>query len=262
MINVCNICGKEGPLTLDHVPPQSCLSYSNLEVYSVIRLYGDSKDQKRKHKYKPYQNGTYFKTLCGSCNSLLGTKYDVEWKKFVDGVRSFFDSSIYLPIQINLLCRPQRLMKSVVGHSMAMSNNGYVDSPRYKLLTQYVLDEDSVLPDHVNIYYWLYPYPSQTLIKGFGVVDFKTHSKIIGHLIKFFPIAFLVTYGQYEGKPLGICDLEPYRMATIHEEVDVPILLYPLQDERWPESPRDHTAVLLNEQNSILGRPKPNKKAR
>ena len=64
------------------------------------------------------QNGLKFRTICGSCNSLLGLEYDPTVTEFVTAVSCCVTGRIELP-SIEVGVNVQRLMKGVVGHLLA-----------------------------------------------------------------------------------------------------------------------------------------------
>ena len=49
---ICCICGKEGKLTFEHIPPHAAFNHSNLKMYDVIRYLRDNQT-----RYPSLQNG-------------------------------------------------------------------------------------------------------------------------------------------------------------------------------------------------------------
>lgn len=68
----CNICGEQGELTANHVPPQGWAKGIALRVASIAdTISGD----KHPPSYK-MPNGVHFRTLCRRCNGALMSPYD------------------------------------------------------------------------------------------------------------------------------------------------------------------------------------------
>lgn len=61
----CNICGKYDVLTKDHVPPKCAITLGPILQKTVSEFFNT------KEPVKPLRakNGSYFRTICGNCNS-------------------------------------------------------------------------------------------------------------------------------------------------------------------------------------------------
>ena len=71
----CNICGEEKKLTSDHVPPKGVNRFTRMELHSVSGALNALEGKKK--KFRQFQNGVKFRSLCRDCNGgLLGKKYD------------------------------------------------------------------------------------------------------------------------------------------------------------------------------------------
>ena len=62
----CNICGKLGNLTEDHVPPKGSITPEKVGVRSLVQTMKavDSRIGQL------FQNGVKFRTLCSTCNNV------------------------------------------------------------------------------------------------------------------------------------------------------------------------------------------------
>lgn len=100
----CNICETIAPLTEDHVPPQCCLEFSNVEIEPFEnRLRGSQA------KLPWSQDGVRFKTICGDCNSKLG-KVDPVVGKWCAQVRGWLQSPLTLSDRWTFRVRRERLL--------------------------------------------------------------------------------------------------------------------------------------------------------
>ena len=122
----CNICGTDGPLTEDHTPPKGCVRPTTVELHHIhARL------QPERVKGRISQNGVKFRTLCGRCNShFLGAEYDPTLIKFAQDVALVLRQDILLPTTVAIRTKPQRLMRSVIGHVWAQGVNAYFAEAR------------------------------------------------------------------------------------------------------------------------------------
>ncbi len=76
---VCHICGKEGPLSFEHIPPHSMGNSKPTKAYRVVDIADTyhtlSAANKDGIRYRQQQRGIGFQTICSSCNSYLGKYY-------------------------------------------------------------------------------------------------------------------------------------------------------------------------------------------
>ena len=151
----CNICGSEGKLTEDHTPPKGCIKIKQVELHPIIvRLNADQP----KRKGRLSQNGVKYRTLCAECNNkFLGHKYDPEFIKFANEVSLFLKSQIHLPSIMRVSVKPQRIMRSLLGHMCAQGVNRYEKGRMTKPISDYFLNPEKQLPEEIKIYYWVFP---------------------------------------------------------------------------------------------------------
>src|ERR1035437_7222226 len=72
-VGECHLCGTVGPLTKEHIPPQSALLSRNLRLWVY---QGDAAlDDHHGRGGRQYQGGFYDWVLCGRCNNLCGLEY-------------------------------------------------------------------------------------------------------------------------------------------------------------------------------------------
>ena len=75
----CHICGKEGPLSFEHIPPRSMGNSKPAKAYRVTdmaeKYHTLSNANKEGIRYRQQQRGIGFQTICSSCNSYLGKHY-------------------------------------------------------------------------------------------------------------------------------------------------------------------------------------------
>lgn len=134
-IGRCNICGDVGNLTDDHTPPKGCTRIGAVQLlYITERLNVD----KTKSNGRISQNGVKYKTLCSRCNNtMLGINYDPTFIDFVNSISSILKSNLYLPGVIPIKTKPQRVMRSLLGHLSAQGVNRYKKGPLTEPIRDY-----------------------------------------------------------------------------------------------------------------------------
>jgi hypothetical protein len=159
----CRICGKEGNLSFEHVPPQSAFNKVTVIEYTL-----ESWITKRKVKGKQRQGGIGAYTLCESCNNNTGTWYGVEYAKWANTAMEVLEFIDYHPdhfagkIEIALKLRnvyPLQFLKQVVTCllSVAGISPGGEFSQHNPELVKFVLDKyETHLSSEYQFYLRLY----------------------------------------------------------------------------------------------------------
>ncbi len=252
----CNLCGEFGKLTEDHTPPKVCTRREPMELRP---LYEDSTGASPKPR--KFRHGVTYRTLCARCNNdLLGAKYDPALGEVAAEVRAVASSRLRLPDLVWAKMRPQPVMRSVLGHIAAQGLNGArkgaaITDP----LRDYILDSSRQLPDMLRIYYWLYPFREQVLIRNAGrmeVLGGGPAGHVVFSLMKFYPLAFFITMGEGAQPKYGrLLNLDGYRDVPFEYETQVALRTRPLVPQGWPERPGEHGAVLINDAAAVTAAP-------
>lgn len=228
---LCNICQGTFPsLTEDHVPPRACPPAADRVISKLsYELTGD-KSFRPRHS----QNGVTFRTLCATCNSILGSRYDHELAGLCSKIESFVESSLKLPDSFELSARPGAIIRSVLGHLLAAkseSDEVVVDS----MIRPCVLDQSIPVPESIHLLYWVYPYERTAILRDFVMPAKRGDLRGFGFysLLKFYPIAFLVSHetNEYE----GLDSLNAFNSLDPKAEATFRIQLKPSRKEFWPE---------------------------
>ena len=244
---MCNICGEEGKLTVDHVPPLSCRVIGSGELRSLIeRLSPDSRGPRRARRL---QNGVSYRSLCRRCNSeKLGLEYDPALAEFCARVRAVAESSLRLPRQLTVRVKPQRVMRSVLGHMAAQGVNRYRKGPITEPLRDYLLDSSTPLPDGLRFYYWLYPFRGQVAVRDAVRISSGVGEPTLFWLLKFAPLAFMASFEQGTEPAHRLMRLDPFGADPIDAEYDVGLTLEPILHQYWPEAPDADGAVMYGQE--------------
>jgi hypothetical protein len=249
---ICNICGKNGPLTEDHTPPKGCLKPTQVELKHIAHLLSDE-SQTTKGRYS--QNGVKYRTLCHRCNnSLLGAKYDPALISFVSGVGNYLKSSLRLPDTVTVNAQPQAILRSLLGHISAQGVDRYMKGPQTETIRDYFLDSSLPFPSGLNAYYWAYPHRPQVMFRDAAYCDIPSGVSYMIWLLKFFPVAFLITWGEPTGLKYPMHSFEPWRSVSFNHEFELPLSLRSIPPIYWPEAPSNES-VLMYGQEAIFVAP-------
>lgn len=262
-IGWCVICGSHGELTRDHVPPKQC---NNLNDYEINILMPNKEYSK---KGTTSQGGTHYRTLCKKCNSeRLGINYDPELikltREITDQVRISHSGNLILPDQIHLFVKPQKVARSIIGHTLAAiaveeARIGLVSSPFADAMRGYFLDHDAYLPEELDIFFWVYPSKRQVVMKHMGKKSIRYRETVVGHIIKFLPLGFWVVWNKPKSIDLGLPSLPKDKHIRIDGLEQVSINLKEIPPLSFPEAPADDEFVVFNSEYAVKGVEKSNK---
>jgi hypothetical protein len=262
----CVICNSIGTLTFDHVPPQGVGPAQYIELSRLLPLVPEHPEKQSRRSYGNPQ----FPTICRICNGdRLGSQYDPHLIRFAQKFRTWVNASFKLGIALSsdftIELQPHRVARSVVGHLLAAEerrdrtaalNNSEVSQS----LRSYFLDTEAAFPMGAQIFVWPYPSESIVISRWFGLANPWRHGAIIGHVLKFFPLAFwLVTKTQQELE-FTLARLPLHSTTSIDETATLTIPLNLVPALSWPEMPGDEEIVFTDAARTLLGRPSSNPK--
>lgn len=245
----CNICGELGQLTEDHTPPKGCIRVGQVEIRHIVHRLSAEMPQSSGRKS---QNGVKYRTLCPRCNNgLLGANYDIAFNSFVNSVGAYLKSPLELPDVVSVKAQPQKIMRAVLGHMSAQGINRYLKGPETESVRNYFLDEALPLPDSLNIYYWVYPYQGQVLVRDCSYLDLSIGEPVFMWFMKFFPVAFMITWKEPSAYNFTVPNLSKWRTSAINDEYELVIPLKRVVHQFWPEAPTNQSIVAYGQEAVI-----------
>lgn len=141
-------------------------------------------------------------------------------------------------------------MRAVLGHLSAQGVDRYKKGPDTETIRDYLLDQRSVLPEALNIYYWVYPSQSVILVRDAAYLDLRNSKPFVAWFIKCFPLAFLVAWDAAPQFSFPVHELGPWRDVSFEYETELPVRLRPLPPDNWPENPSD-SHVIVNGREAV-----------
>ncbi len=245
-IGICNICGEHGKLTDDHIPPRGVSQLAAVEMLQIHDLLAVGSGPRESARFS--QNGFKFRTLCKNCNnSLLGARYDPVLAALAKDVRQFIKSQLTLPQVGHFHTEPNKLVRCVVGHLLAHGLNQHRSGSAIDALTDYFLDEEAAFPDFIKLYYWVYPYKDQVVVKGAGLFPYYWQFQAVFLLMKFFPLSFFFVIDEPKEWRVPHRRLDNLLTTDITRRAALPVNFFGLPHQRWPEAPTDEGMVLYGD---------------
>ncbi len=251
-IDRCNICLETRQLSWDHVPPKNGIVLSSVEIKNIFKLLAGRPED----NFHISQNGVKYRTICSQCNSKIGSDYDPILNDLNETVSKFLKSNLVLPRIQYFKTKPVRLIKAILSHLLSVKIN--IDEVTFdEAIRKFIFSETETIPDSINIFYWIYPYDTTVIMRDFLIPaipgDFSSFT--FSHLIKYFPLAFLITEKEeFRGLP----NLTKYRNCSINDEVDIRIDLKAINDYDWPERVDDSNILIASAEtgNGIRAKPR------
>jgi hypothetical protein len=256
----CNICGQYSQLTRDHIPPQGCVKPTSVELRTLTH-YLSQPGEKPVHS----QSGLNIPSICGNCNNnLLGTEYDpvlIEVTKQVAGIiRAQKELGLSLPEKINLSVKPQRLLRSVVGHILAgrlpIRGEPPISAPFPDALRNYFLDQSSNIPDRFEVYCWVYPSDKQIVANPLSIGSAMGEGFIFSCLLKFFPLAFWMIWDKPDSFPIGLTKISKDKFKGLDETCEIALNLRNIPSLNYPEVPGEGRYVMYDNKSTFVAQPK------
>ena len=250
----CRLCGKSGRLSWDHVPPQGAVE---IEPVEIDRLAGVFVSGLAEAKPALSQNGLKFRTLCGRCNSELGTHCDPALQDFALSVGRCLTTTLVLPETLHFRLRPTAIIRAVLGHLAAANTSdspGGFDELAYSLL----YDLGAAVDPRIGVSCWVHPFPHivafRELLMPVRRGRFDNFCRFA--ILKFFPLGFAVF-----DRPIPYEDTVPltqWSHLAADDTADVPVHLRRVHDPFWPEAPAPDNVVLVGHQGleSVVAKPR------
>ena len=248
----CNICGDVGPLTEDHTPPKGCIRPTAMTLQHVASRLSAERAYAAKAN-----DGVKYRTLCARCNNgFLGGRYDQALIDFVNEVAGLLASNLTLPNKLWIPAKPGRIVRAVWGHLSAVGVDRYPKGSDTEAFRDFFFDESVPIPSGVHVYYWVYPYRRQVLIRDAVITDMRGPAHATYWLMKFYPVAFAVW--RPEGKfGLNFRDLAGLCTSTPDAVAEVEVELSKLPPELWLEAPTDTQAIMYGRDSIVADRRPP-----
>jgi hypothetical protein len=194
---ICHICGKEGKLSFEHVPPEAAFNSTRIIWTAFERLIENENLDKLRGSIQQRGAGAY--TLCEPCNNTTGHWYGpayVAWAKQAMKLLMLTGGRASLAYPFNIY--PLRVMKQIVCMFFSVNNAHFQE--RQKDLVRFVLNRDSrEFPSTIKIYaFYTFTNRSRSIgatgmIRGLGTGNSSTH---LLSEITFAPFGFVMTLGN------------------------------------------------------------------
>lgn len=192
----CNICGKYGKLSKDHVPPKCAITLQPMQQKTITEYF----DAKNPVKPANAFTGSFFKTICKSCNGDILSKIDssiaVVTTALNKKVLNYISGGQYYNNLIFVDFDAKSFTRAMIGHILSATSvtdclQAPVESIFNSPLKDFVLGKKNSYEDTHDLYYWFYPHKMH--ISAQSIVFRNSAHNCFMCVLHFYPIAFIVT---------------------------------------------------------------------
>ncbi len=192
---ICHICGFEGQLTFEHIPPRKAFNDKPVLKVAIDKAIEKGLDPFELKDGQLSQKGIGGFTLCGFCNNNTGVWYA---KAYISWVRQAFllfersgfkESTLYHPYHIF----PLRIIKQII--TMFFSVNSNEMRNHYTGLASFILNrENKYLDPGYKLYAYLNPSGGIRLCGNSVQGSIASSRIIVMSEIAFPPIGLVMTF--------------------------------------------------------------------
>ena len=215
-IGRCRLCGKELPLTFEHVPPHRAGNSGKVRQVSGNNLFQTLRDDnshmpwdisKCHSKESQKGKGGYF--LCQSCNNNTGEWYAKEYVRFVRGIIACIQSleAGYTGVQFESVAPiyPLRVFKQIMVMMLDVNPHGLNDEK----LVQFLLNKENreFNKEKYQVYAYLYDGPVERLNGLMVQANILTGMIITTSEVASWPIGFTLYIDLPEGYSPKGCNI-------------------------------------------------------
>lgn len=204
-IGVCKICGINGEVTYEHVPPKSAFN-NNKEFYTArVHPLFEKRNAATfeelttldKGKVKKEQGGIGFYSLCRVCNNNTGSWYGRAYVDWVKQSAKYFDhlSEHKYTSSFNVKLFPLRVIKQIVSMFLSINYSGFIKD--YPALKSFILQKKSNFFDsRIRIFTYYNLTGSLRYEPNLTLYNIKTSDALYMSEITFPPLGYVMVMNE------------------------------------------------------------------
>jgi hypothetical protein len=206
---VCHICGRQGKLSPEHVPPKAAFNNARMVLYTVESWIAKESTPKGRIQ----QGGINRYTLCAQCNNDTGSWYGseyVSWAKVFMALLPQVPRSVPEIVVVLQEVYPLRFLKQVVTCFFSLFPDDGLAQGNPDLV-KFVLDRQSKkLPSVCAFYLSLYRGPKLRQSPISGLINLGTREMAVFSEIAHPPFALVMTHETNFKRALKITNFALY----------------------------------------------------
>lgn len=231
-IGKCALCGTEGELTFEHIPPKSSGNNARAQLYNIEDIIAKNTTPWDVDglQYNPQQKGTGKYSLCRSCNNSTGRWYGRGYIDLSNAFAKMILDHDVKPMECLILegvkFKPLEFLKQVLSFFTSIQG-----SPLSEQISKFILERDATLEDLAGfrVFMHLNVGSIHKQLGPFGKIDLHTGEAMMVSEISSFPFGFNLYYPNEDCGPkigLEITDFckYPYGVEQTASVIEIPAL--------------------------------------
>jgi hypothetical protein len=234
VVGKCAICGTEGELSFEHIPPRAAYNKRPLLAQSpLVSLKAGTVLPLGPGSVRQGGAGVY--TLCHGCNNRTGSWYG---RPYVDFVHVWAEIASRLPIR-HTACRfarirPLRVFKQIVSMFLSANSGGFGE--KQDDLARFILDKESrEFPSGLGIYGFVTTSRLRRMSPITARADLFAGKVYAFSEIAFPPLGFVMTSNSSPPDFL-LCSMNHLADYRYNDDIAVPVCLAKLEVNSWMQA--------------------------
>lgn len=234
---ICTLCGKGGPLTFEHVPPEASGNLRGVMMFNLEEWLARNKATGQMPGGIIQPEGMGLIALCDGCNSgILGKHYVPSFLDFVEAgkqmlgqvaprIKEFNARVANTVLKANFLAVNRlAVAKQIIEMLLVTSGRDVVVAN--PALAEFVLNPTAQgLPDRYRLFIAITPGPAAKTTGVGGVTDFNTSEQLIAAELVYPPFAYALSFNGAAAYPKG--EITHWACAdvgaVVSEQIDLPL---------------------------------------
>jgi len=169
MEGTCALCGRNGKLTFEHVPPEAAYNDNPIYIQAADHLVNEESPVYGKRMRSNKGFGSF--TLCAPCNNNTGAWYGKAYVDFAKQGMSILNNDIHIGSVLgSYLIKPLSVVKQILTMFMSADKSGHLRS--HKGLVDYILDKDSIsFPTNFKVFIYSNDSPVKRMLGCSTIFD-------------------------------------------------------------------------------------------
>jgi hypothetical protein len=235
-VGTCCLCLEEGPLTFEHVPPESAFNDRPVVLADINRLIDqDLFKELEAQRGRESQRGAGRHSLCHQCNVTTGNWYVRAYVDLVEAAMPFFGKVRTSQVEIfTPTIRPLRVLKQILTMFCSACGPGFARARPE--VTRYLLNRGSrQLPNGIDIYLALLAHQTMAARRSgiTGRIDLDTGLTHTYAELSFPPFVAVMALGSDQSPDGRLARVTGFNQFSIDEERKIQLALHCVQTNTY-----------------------------
>ena len=187
----CHLCGNQGPLSFEHVPPRAAFNRYPVVMAGIHDALASMDGEPLRGEIQ--QRGMGGHTLCEKCNNQTGAWYGGHYASWCQQCIDLLQQKAgEHPTSHTFHLRPLAVLKQIVVMFASACGDGFHGN--HAELAEFALDRDSTaLPSKYRFFAYLFIQGAFRFHGPMGILDLRRGAEVFAGEITFLPVGLVMT---------------------------------------------------------------------